>query len=139
MRAVFAALLVAALAACAHNPTQTNGPLLDYDGLVAAFRAQGARVAPGGAVEQPFFSAAGRFLGVNGEDVQVFEYGDSEAARAEAARVSPDGSAIGTARPFWAAPPHFYRRDRIIVLYVGEAAAVRAPLEAVLGPQFAGR
>lgn len=139
MRAVLTAVVAAALAACAHTPTQTNGSVLDYDGLVAALRAQGARIVPGGEVEQPFFSVAGRFLGVNGEDAQVFEYPDSGTARAEAARVSPDGSAIGTARPFWAAPPHFYRRDRVIVLYVGEAAAVRAPLEAVLGPQFAGR
>jgi len=94
---------------------------------------------PGEAVEQPFFSVAGRFLAVNGEDVQVFEYADAEAARAEAATVSPDGGTIGTAKPFWAAPPHFYRRDRVIVLYTGDAGRVRTPLEAVMGPQFAGR
>jgi predicted small secreted protein len=137
---VCAAVAAAAvLGGCAHNPARTDGGGMDYDGLAAALRTQGAMVQRGGPIDQPFLSIPGRFLGVNGEDVQVFEYRDAEAARAEAARVSPDGGAIGTSRPFWAAPPHFYRRDRVIVLYVGEAAAVRTQLEAVLGAQFAGR
>jgi len=41
--------------------------------------------------------------------------------------------------PFWVAPPHFYKAGRIIVLYVGENAAVTEALDTVLGPQFAGK
>lgn len=126
------------LYACDRGPTAPRGGL-DYDGLAAALRAKGARVETGGPVEQPFFSVRGRFLRVNGEDVQVFVYADEAAAGKDAALVSADGSTIGTAKPFWAGPPHFYRRDRVIVLYVGDAAPVRAALESVLGPQFAGR
>jgi hypothetical protein len=132
----FAVLL---LRACPDNPAGNEGRELDYDGLASALRAQGARVEPGEPVEQPFFSVRGRFLRVNGEDVQVFQYASAEAVATEAARVSPDGGTIGTSKPFWAGPPHFYRRDRLIVLYVGENAAVRTPVERVMGPQFAGR
>jgi len=140
MRRLAALVLGAlALAACAHNPARSIVGELDYDGLAAALRARGARVESGAPIEQPFFSVPGRFLRVNGADVQVFQYGSTEGAGTDAARVSADGSTIGTAKPFWSAPPHFYRRDRILVLYVGDEGSVRTLLEAVLGPQFAGR
>ena len=75
-------------------------------------------------------------------EVQVYEYADEAAAAADAARVSPDGSHFGhppTISVNWAAPPHFHRAGRLIVLYVGSDPAVLRVLEAVLGPQFAGR
>ncbi len=133
------ALSALLLRSCPDNPAGNRSGELDYDGLASALRAQGARVEPGENIEQPFFSVRGRFLRVNGEDVQAFQYASAEAAVADAARVSPDGGTIGTAKPFWAAPPHFYRRDRLIVLYVGENAAVQSLVERVMGPPFAGR
>jgi hypothetical protein len=140
MQRIVIAVAALLLSACASKSPPAGGEApFGFEALAAALRARGAQVLPGEAVEQPFFSVAGRFLAVNGEDVQVFEYADAEAARAEAATVSPDGGTIGTAKPFWAAPPHFYRRDRVIVLYTGDAGRVRTPLEAVMGPQFAGR
>jgi hypothetical protein len=36
-------------------------------------------------------------------------------------------------------PPHFFKSGRLIVLYVGEESSVLKALEAMLGPQFAGR
>ena len=39
----------------------------------------------------------------------------------------------------WVAPPHFYKAEKLIVLYVGESEAIIDILESVLGPQFAGR
>lgn len=38
----------------------------------------------------------------------------------------------------WVAPPHLFKKGRIIVLYVGEHEAVPRVLEQVLGQQFAG-
>jgi len=76
---------------------------------------------------------------VHGEDVQVFEYANAAAADAEAAPISRDGMAVGTRKIFWVGPPHFYKQGRILVLYVGDNDKVLKPLEAVLGPQFAGQ
>ena len=133
------ALLPLLFGACASNPAGGDTASLDYDGLASALRAKGAQVETGGAITQPFFSVPGRFLGVNGEDVQVFVYADESAAVTDAARVSSDGGSVGTVSLSWVAPPHFHRRDRVIVLYVGENATVRSALDSVLGPQFAGR
>jgi hypothetical protein len=39
----------------------------------------------------------------------------------------------------WVAPPHFFLKGRVLVLYVGSDPAVLAALRAVLGAQVAGR
>jgi len=100
--------------------------------------AQGVKVGRGGRVSQPFFSVSGQILAVEGEDVQVFRYATAAAARREAGRVSPDGSSVGTSTMSWMSTPHFFRKDNLIVIYVGDNAAVLRALAAVLGAQFAG-
>jgi hypothetical protein len=70
--------------------------------------------------------------------VQVFEYPDRAKAEKDAARVSADGMTIGTAKPHWLAPPHFFRRGKLIVLYVGNDEQVLRALQERLGPAFAG-
>ncbi len=89
-------------------------------------------------VSQPFFSMAGRIININGEAVQVVDYGTSSAAEANARRVSADGTTIGTSKPSWMAPPHFFKRRKLIVLYVGRNQTIVDLLRKVLGNQFAG-
>lgn len=115
------------------------GPVTDYASLVANLRAAGASVKPGEEVDQPFFSVTGKMIEVHGEDVQVFQYADAAVADAQAALVSPSGSAVGTANIHWVGPPHFFKKGRLIVLFVGDNEKVLNALEAVLGRQFAGR
>ncbi|MEE9248962.1 MAG: hypothetical protein V3U79_09730, partial [Dehalococcoidia bacterium] len=93
----------------------------------------------GDSITQPFFSVPGRLMGVNGSEVQVFEYPSMKEAQSEADQVALDGSSVGTAMVFWVAGPHFYMSGTLIVLYVGDDAALQTLLEEVLGPQFAGR
>ena len=122
-----------------YNSDALRDKPLNTAGLVEALRNAGATVRMGDEVEQPFFSVKGRFVSVNGEDVQAFQYADEAAMQREAALVSSDGAKVGTSAPMWAAPPHFYRKGLLIVLYVGETASVRSALDSVLGPQFACR
>jgi hypothetical protein len=109
-----------------------------YSELLAAFEAAGATVESTGSIEQPFFLASGQSFAVNGGMIQVFPYPSAEAAEVEAARVAPDGSSVGTSMISWMEAPHFFRQDRLIVLYVGDDPDVLTMLESVLGPQFAG-
>lgn len=76
---------------------------------------------------------------LNGDNVTVFPYARSSDADREAAGISSDGSSIGTSNIFWIGPPRFYKRDKLIVLYVGTNPTVIRPLEAVLGTRIAGR
>lgn len=114
------------------------GPVTDYASLVANLRAAGASVKPGEEVDQPFFSVAGKMIEVDGEDVQVFQYADAAIADAQAAQVSPSGTTVGRTKIQWIGPPHFFKKGRLIVLYVGDNGKVLKALESILGPQFAG-
>ena len=89
-------------------------------------------------VRQPFFAVEGEILDVDGEGIQVFEYRDAAVAEAQARLVSPDGSEIGKSKPLWVGPPHFFRKDRLLVLYLGENTRTTDLLKTLLGPQFAG-
>ena len=115
-----------------------SGDFLDTQGFMDALVSVGATVGQEGEVEQPFFSVPGLVIMVNSETVQVFEYLDAVQADAEAAQVAPDGSTVGTSMASWVGPPHFYRAEQLIVLYVGENQSVIESIETVLGPQFAG-
>ena len=126
---------------CGAQPTPApshGGPITGYVSLVDNLRAAGVTAKPAGDVSQPFFSVKGQIITVNGEEVQVFEYEDTDAADAEAALVSPDGSSVGTTMVTWVAMPHFYKTGKLIVLYVSDNAEVVNALESTLGPQFAG-
>jgi hypothetical protein len=111
----------------------------DYASLAASLRAAGASVKPGAKVDQPFFPVGGRLMEVDGEEVQVFHFADAAAAEAQAAGISPTGTSIGTTKVQWIGPPHFYRTNAVLTLYVGDNERVLKVLETVLGPQFAGQ
>jgi len=133
-----------ALAACAPVLTRSEQPcgrsaVADHGALIGALRAAGAKVVQEQMLRQPFFDVEARILEVDGEGVQVFEYGDAATTAAQAARVSSDGSQIGTSKPLWVGPPHFYRKGRLLVLYVGEDTRTLERLACLLGPPFAGR
>jgi hypothetical protein len=142
-------LLVVAAIAChcgdasasdkARQSEPRSAPVTDYKSLAASLRAAGASVRPGAKVDQPFFPVSGRLMEVDGEEVQVFDFADAAAAKAQAARVSPTGTSIGTTKVQWIGPPHFYRTNAVLVLYVGDSERVLKVLGSVLGPQFAGQ
>jgi len=116
-----------------------GGEVVDYVSLIDNLRANDTTVNPEGEIEQPFFSVTGFSIQVNDASVQVFEYNSAEDAEADASLVSRDGSSIGITMPFWIDDPHFYYKEKIIVLYVGDDSAIEKLLESVLGSQFAGR
>lgn len=116
-----------------------NRQSTDIDAFVRALRARGLTVGSAGEVSQPFFTPEGRAFTVAGENVQVFRYPSARAAEAEAKKVNAEGTAVGTSSAMWVGPPHFHRKDRLIVLHVGSDAAVREALVSLLGPQFAGK
>ena len=131
-------VLLLLMLACCNGNASPEAVVDDLDALIRELRNEGATVNIVGSVSQPFFSASGQVLRVNGEDVQVFEYENAAAAQGEGARVSPDGSSVGTTIINWVSTPHFYKSGKVIVLYVGSSRELLSLLDSVLGPQFAG-
>ncbi len=117
------------------TPTETVERPFD---LMTALIDQGIAVGLGGDASQPFFSVAGQTFMVHDEPVQVFTYDSPAAARAEASLVDATGFTVGTTSISWIAPPHFYLKETLLVLYVGSNGPAIDLLETVMGPQFAG-
>ena len=119
------------------TPSGTINSEFDMEKLMIGLIDQGVSYGIGDDVTQPFFSVAGQTIIVNRESVQVFTYA-SPKRKAEADLVDPTGFTVGTTSISWVAPPHFYIRDSLLVLYLGGNGPVINLLEAALGPQFAG-
>lgn len=94
-------------------------------------------------IEVPYFTPKGQVMNLLKGKIQVFEYASNLQAKTEAGYVSPDGYIIsrpqqGTTEVTWNAPPHFYRKGRIIVIYIGDNKEELSVLETIMGTEFAG-
>ena len=75
---------------------------------------------------------------VGGDRLHAFEYATVEDVEAALLGTSPDAQEFASAQVFWLSDPHIYRRDRMIVLYVGTSRGILELLTRFLGPQVAG-
>lgn len=134
-------LMAVVLAACGAagntgTPESETATAMDYASFVTHLEETGFQVEETGVVSQPFTSAEGKTLTVNGDEMQVFEYSDQSSAEAQ---VTAFKDYFDTTMIMWIAPPHFYQTGKIIVLYLGENAEIIQALEAIAGAQFAGQ
>ena len=130
-------MIASVLTACGGQPASAQG--FGAEEFMDALRAKGVEAETGDSLEQAFFSVIGNFVNFDGESVQVFEYDSAETMESDAVLVASDGGSIGTSMVTLVATPHFYKKGRILVLYIGDNAETLELLESVLGPQFAGR
>ncbi len=126
------------------SPAQSHGgPVRDHVSFVDALRGKGLTVDIVGNVTQPFLHPhSGTALRISGSgigpaEVQSFDYASSDAASADAGQIQPNGS-IKSVSVDWIAPPHFFRKERVLVIYLGTDRQVLSLLSGVLGPSFAG-
>jgi hypothetical protein len=118
--------------------SETKAPR-NYARLLEKLRLQRAQVKSSKErVRQPFFLVSGRIIQVNNEHIQVFEYSNPATAESQAKLVSPDGRTIGNSKPSWMATPHFFKSQKLIVIYIGDDKTVLKILQGALGDQFAG-
>jgi hypothetical protein len=81
-----------------------------------------------------FFSVQAEQVRVNDSQVNAFVYPTADAAAAEAALISKDGQPSPSVRVLWVSTPRFYRRDAMIVLYVGCTTEIVDALQKTVGP-----
>jgi len=132
-------LITAFIAGCAPGQPITPDPTVShadqvggYTDLVDALAKLGATISSEGELSQPFFSVPGKVIKVNGADVQTYEYPSESARKAESSQITPQGS-FPTTMVTWIDQPNFWAKGRMIVLYVGQDAEVKALLSQVMG------
>ena len=108
------------------------------DRLIADLQVTGLPAGLGTEFDGVVLGGQGTTVCVGEESVQVHEFVDAAAAMEAAATVDrADPSMVGNAIVEWIGPPRFWLRDQVIVLYVGDDAAVDAALRTILGRPFA--
>ena len=138
-RILFALLFLLPLGCTAASSPSSGTDSSAATALADQLRAAGLTVEDAGVVEQPFFSVPARVFIVDGNDVQVYAFASASDAERAAAQVGPTGSTIGSSSMSWLAPPHFFRRDTLVVNYLGSSQKTVRELQRLLGPQFAGQ
>ncbi len=113
-------------------------PVASVPALIDALRAAGFKVRSAGTLDQPFFSVPAQVFVVGEDDLQVYTFQSAADAENAAKKVSPTGGTIGTTAMHWMAPPHFFRRGRLIALHLGHSQKVLAEMKRLLGEPFAG-
>lgn len=139
---VIAVVMLLLSAACARENSEGGSASKSagtYDQLLSALQSAGLGVEEAGTISQPFFGPEGKIIKVDGQDIQVFEFSTAAEAEEAAGTISPEGGSVGTTMVTWIEPPHFFQSERLILLYLGENAALIKGLEEVLGPQIAGQ
>jgi hypothetical protein len=141
------AVLLAAILVGAGVGAYAQATAFSYADLLAALRARGATVQETGAASSLLLRGVGHGLTVNGTAIAAYEYSTPLSAQIDVTSLSPDGTTYRSYfGPFggraisvdWIAPPHHYRRGRVIVSYIGSDVATIRLLTSVLGSQFAG-
>jgi hypothetical protein len=141
---ITAGLVIVLLSNCAgRTATDTTAPpatqAFSASSLIDSLRQSGLTLRDAGTVEQAFFVVPARVYVIDDRDLQIYEFATSAQAQDAARQVAPSGSPIGTTMVTWMADPHFFRKDRLIVNYIGTSDRVLGELQRLLGPQFAGR
>lgn len=119
-------LFVSALTLAACSPDRTPG-----NGSAASSRV--SSTAPDNFTTEP------KEVTVEGETVLQFTYPTTREARLDAAKIADDGSRVGARTLPWNGTPHFFRKENVMMLYVGSNQKVIDALKAEYGEQFAGK
>lgn len=128
-----------------------GGPIRDHISFVDTLRARGYTVEIADSIEQPFLRGIGTQLRISGGDfaqpveLQSFDYEQDElksdplqAAEEDASQIEPSRQPR-TMQIEWIARPHFYHKERVIVLYLGSDPQAPALWGELLGPPFVGK
>ncbi|MGL5714838.1 MAG: hypothetical protein ACRCX2_17615 [Paraclostridium sp.] len=74
-------------------------------------------------------------------EIAVYSYENSEEMEKNASLVNKDASVINKEHPIeieWPKDPHFYKKGKIIVQYIGEDEEIISDLNEIMGEPFAG-
>ncbi|MDR7856583.1 hypothetical protein [Tissierella sp.] len=94
-------------------------------------------------VDEDILQGQRKWLTINeNENISVYLYESNEKMEEDASYIHEGGSSYNNGENAyeisWVSYPHFFKKDNIIVLYVGESLGIINALEEIIGLQFAG-
>jgi hypothetical protein len=80
-----------------------------------------------------FFSVYPTYYEADGKRLAIYEYNNVKKAKKDSEMISEDGYTIGNTIIEWVDKPHFYRKEKIIVSYIGSDVELQKDLNEILG------
>ena len=113
-----------------------------YNELITSLKTMGFNVNEED-VGEDILQGQRKWLTINDKDhISVYIYDSDEKMEEDASYIHEGGSSYNNGKHAteisWASYPHFFKKDNIIVLYVGENLEIIDGLKEIVGPQFAG-
>lgn len=134
----FGFILLWGLIGCQGNsatPTTTPDGMVDTAAeLTAALQEMDFVVQAGGPFQDFLLEGGGQLLLVNGQQLQVWEFPTVEAADEARTFLSGADSPLATIR--FTAPPRFFQKGAMVVLFVDTNRSILNALTAILGDPF---
>lgn len=92
--------------------------------------------------EQDFLQAPRKRMSIDKTEIDIYLFGSNKKLEKEAGYISSDGcgytNGSKSLKVSWVSLPHFYKKGRLIVQYVGEDKKIISDLKDIFGEQFAG-
>lgn len=111
--------------------------IMSYNKLINELKSQGYKIdeieLTGDETKFSFLSVFPKYVDINGHGISVYEFPDVSTADSQAKTISKDGYSVGNAMIEWIDKPHFYKKDRLIVGYIGNFNPILRSLKNVLG------
>ncbi len=94
-------------------------------------------------VDKDILEGNRKWLTLDGdENITLYAYEDNEAMEEDASRLDKKGFTYNngdmSVHVTWVSFPHFYKKDNLIALYVGENEKIISSLKEIMGSQFSG-
>jgi hypothetical protein len=131
------------VAAPAYGSSPAEESTSDYDIFIDLLAENEFDYTEEESVQDGFLSPVKRLVVFIGEDtVSVYEYATTEDMENDAENLDKSGSSVSdadkTVSVTWPAPLHFFKKDTIIINYLGEDEKILDFLKANYGEEFAG-
>lgn len=95
------------------------------------------------AVPNDFLPTTRKMMVIDKDTIFIYLYDSDKEAEADAKRINAFGTGYDNGSKSihvkWTSSPHFYRKETIIVQYVGTNKKIISDLKNILGKQFAGQ
>ncbi|MGO1470417.1 MAG: hypothetical protein ACTHW2_10390 [Tissierella sp.] len=84
-----------------------------------------------------------KWIKIKGDHIYIYLYEDNEKMEADISNLSEDGFTYSNNEKGitmdWIYPPHYFKKENMVVLYVGEDMEIINALEDILGSKFIGQ
>jgi len=129
--------IVVVLSSCSKQISETA-----YNGLITNLEKMDFNIIAED-VEEDILQGQRKWLIINEkENISVYLYESNEDMEKDASRIGKEGFSYTNgnteAQISWGSYPHFFKKDNIIVLYVGEDLEIINALKEIVGLMFAG-